>query len=200
MVRLAEWATVGDLEQGLRFGHALISINRHISQEGTACAQALAELLLEKGLLTPEELEKRIATHREELAKSPDVKLSKGPDKYGCEAAEIDCLSRVHLCRAACCTFKFFLSVQDLDEGVVKWDYSHPYWIRQSPDGYCCHNQPETLACVIHEHRPVTCRLYDCRQDKRVWVDFESRIPNPELSQLGRTPAGPVADQAASES
>jgi Fe-S-cluster containining protein len=199
MARSTEWATVGDVEQGLRFGHALISINRHISQEGTACAQALAELLLEKRVLTPEELEERIAAHREELAKSPDVKLSKGPDKYSYEAVDIDCPSRVHLCRAACCTFKFFLTVQDLDEGVVKWDYGHPYWIRQSSDGYCTHNEPETLACAIHQQRPYTCRLYDCRQDKRVWVDFEGRIPNPELAQLGRVPAGTATGQAESQ-
>lgn len=197
MVRQSEWATIGDLEQGLRFDHALLSINRHIGQEGTACAQALAELLLEKGFLTAEELEARIASHREELAKSPEIKLSKGPDKYACEQVDIDCRPRLHLCRAACCTFKFFLAVQDLDEGVVKWDYSHPYWIRQGADGYCIHIEPEALVCLIHPYRPYTCRLYDCRQDKRIWIDFEGRIPNPELSQLGRTPVGP-ADQAES--
>jgi Fe-S-cluster containining protein len=197
MVRQSEWATIGDLEQGLRFDHALLSINRHIGQEGTACAQALAELLLEKGFLTAEELEARIASHREELAKSPEIKLSKGPDKYACEQVDIDCRPRLHLCRAACCTFKFFLAIQDLDEGVVKWDYSHPYWIRQGADGYCTHIEPEALVCLIHPHRPYTCRLYDCRQDKRIWIDFEGRIPNPELSQLGRTPVGP-ADQAES--
>jgi hypothetical protein len=195
MARLEEWATIGDLEEGLRVGHALISINRHISQEGTASAQALVELLLQKGVLTQEELEERIAAHRDELAKSPEIKLSKAPDKYDCETADIDCLPRLHLCRAACCTFKFFLSVQDLDEGVVRWDYGHPYWIRQSSDGYCCHNERETLACAIHEQRPYTCRLYDCRQDKRIWVDFEGYVPNPELSQLSRIPAAPAADE-----
>lgn len=189
MIRQSQWATIGDLEQGLRFDHALISINRHFGQEGTACAQALAELLLEKGVLTPEELEARIASHREELAKSPEIKLSKGPDKYTGERVEIDCRPRLHLCHAACCTFKFFLSVQDLDEGVVQWDYSRPYWIRQSADGYCAHNLPDTLACAIHSHRPYTCRLYDCREDKRIWLDFEGCVANPELSQLSRTPA-----------
>jgi hypothetical protein len=199
MARQSEWATIGDLEQGLRFGHALISINRHISQEGTACAQALAELLLEKGLLTPAELEARIASHRQELATSPEVKLSKGPDKYACEQADIDCLPRLHLCRAACCTFKFFLTVQDLDEGVVRWDYGHPYWIRQSADGYCIHNQPQSLVCLIHPQRPYTCRLYDCRQDKRIWLDFEGWLPNPELSRFGRVPVDSL-DQSGAQS
>jgi Fe-S-cluster containining protein len=199
MDRKSEWATIGELEEGLRLGHALISINRHFGQEGTACAQALAELLLERGVLTPEELEERIASHREELAKSPEIKLSKGPDKYGCEQVDIDCRPRLHLCRAACCTFKLFLSVQDLDEGVVKWDYGHPYWIRQSADGYCIHNEPDTLVCEIHQYRPVTCRLYDCRQDKRIWIDFEGLVPNPDLAQLARIPIERIEGQTGSE-
>jgi Fe-S-cluster containining protein len=34
-------------------------------------------------------------------------------------------------------------------------------------------------ACSIYEQRPGACRAYDCRRDRRVWIDFEARIPAP---------------------
>jgi Fe-S-cluster containining protein len=184
-----ELATIADLEEGLRFGHMLMSMNRHISQEGACYAQAILELLLEKEVITPEEFEGKVEAHRKEMANYPDVKLSKGPDKYECEEVVIDCLSRLHLCRAVCCMFRFFVTPQDLDEGMVKWDYGNPYWIRQQENGYCIHCDPDTLTCQIHENRPYTCRLYDCREDERVWVDFEKAIHNPELDKLGARPS-----------
>ena len=181
-------ATVSDLEQSLRFAHMMMSMNRHVSTEGACYAQAVVGLLLEKGIITPEEFEERAEAHRKEMADNPDVKLSDGPDKYACEEVRIDCSARLHLCRAACCTFRFYVTPQDLDEGIVKWDHSHPYWIRQHQDGYCVHIDPDNLGCQIHEHRPFVCRLYDCRKDKRVWVDFEQKTPNPELEKLDSTP------------
>ena len=183
MTEEQEGATIADMERGLRYVHAMLSINKHVGQEGASYAQAAVELLLKKGIFTAEEFEERVAAHRQEWAKNPEVKLSKGPDKYTTEPVMIDCDTRVHLCKAACCTFRFFLTTQDLDERIVKWDYGNPYWIRQSPDGYCVHNDAETLACKIHTNRPYTCRFYDCRNDKRVWEDFEKRIPNPNLGQ-----------------
>jgi Fe-S-cluster containining protein len=38
--------------------------------------------------------------------------------------------------------------------------------------------------CSIYAQRPVPCRAYDCRNDKRIWADFERRIPSPELERL----------------
>ena len=177
-------ATVVDLEQSLRFGHMMMSMNRHVSTEGACYAQALVGLLLEKGIITPEEFEERVEAHRQEMVDNPDVKLSDGPDKYGCEKVSIDCPTRLHLCRAACCTFRFYVTPQDLDEGVVKWDHAHPYWIRQNENGYCHHIDSNGLTCRIHEHRPFVCRLYDCRKDERGGVDFDKRTPNPELEKL----------------
>jgi Fe-S-cluster containining protein len=34
-------------------------------------------------------------------------------------------------------------------------------------------------ACTIYERRPGACRAYDCRNDRRVWLDFEARVPAP---------------------
>ena len=98
-----EPATITDLERGLRFDHLLISINRHMSHEGAAYAQALVELLMDKGIIQAEEFETKVAAHREKWKGDPQVMLSKAPDKYDLDREiVIDCASRVHLCRAAC--------------------------------------------------------------------------------------------------
>src|SRR5262249_8383734 len=130
---------------------------------------------------------------RKEVAEvpMPRVRLAEMGDKYAeGESVEIDCASRIHLCHARCCSFKFFLTKQDLDEGVAKWDYGNPYWIKQAADGYCIHSDPATRGCLIHAKRPHVCRRYDCRNDKRVWIDFEKRIPAPMPE---RQPDAPVA-------
>ena len=103
-------------------------------------------------------------------------------DKYETpRAAVIDCASRMHLCKAACCKLSFHLSAQDVREGVVRWDWRRPYHIATAPSGYCVHCEPETRRCNIHEKRPIVCREYDCRKDARIWVDFDNGIPNPDL-------------------
>jgi hypothetical protein len=82
------------------------------------------------------------------------------------------------LCQARCCTLSFALSTEDLDEGVIRWDYGQPYLIRQrASDGYCVHNDPDSHGCTVHAFRPRVCRSYDCRKDTRIWADFAQRIP-----------------------
>jgi Fe-S-cluster containining protein len=108
-------------------------------------------------------------------------------DKYAVTPSAPPCDELLHLCKARCCTFSFPLSTQDLDEGVIRWDYGQPYLIRQrESDGYCVHSDPDRHTCSVHAHRPRVCRLYDCRDDKRIWIDYEHRIPNP-----GPTPKEP---------
>ena len=173
-----------EFERALRFDHLMITLNRHYSRESASYSQALVALLLEKGVITPEEFETQVAALRKKMEGEPQVMLSKAPDKYHLDDHEIiiDCAARLHLCHAACCTFRFYLSPQDLDEGIVKWDYGNPYWVRQRDASYCVHCDPQSLACQVHANRPFTCRIYDCRQDKRIWENFEKRIPNPELA------------------
>lgn len=108
------------------------------------------------------------------------VLLDRAVDKYTVPPSDLPCAELVHLCHARCCTYDFALSTQDLDEGIVRWDYGQPYRIRQrASDHTCVHCDPESRACTIHEARPRTCRSYDCRKDPRVWIDFEQRIPAP---------------------
>jgi hypothetical protein len=90
------------------------------------------------------------------------------------------------VCKARCCTLAFALSSADLDEGVIRWDYGQPYQIRQrASDGYCVHNDPDSHGCTVHAQRPAVCRRYDCRDDPRIWADYERRI----LAPAGQVPA-----------
>ena len=108
------------------------------------------------------------------------VTLDLGGDKYATASPEVPCAELIPLCHGRCCTLSFALSTGDLDEGVIRWDYGQPYLIRQrASDGYCVHNDPDSRACTVHQHRPRVCRSYDCRRDPRVWIDYEQRIAAP---------------------
>ena len=99
-------------------------------------------------------------------------------DKYAVNGPDVSCMELLPICKAACCKLQFPLSTRDLDEGIIRWDYGRPYMIRQrASDGYCVHNDPNTRGCGVYSHRPAICRTYDCREDKRIWIDFEKRIP-----------------------
>ncbi len=180
-----------EVERGLQFTHVMMSVNQEQGNEAVAYVQALADVLVEKGILKQEELDEPLKKAREEVAQvlMPRVRLADMGDKYAeGQSVEIDCFARLPLCHARCCTFKFFLTKQDLDEGVARWDYGNPYWIKQAKDGYCVHSDPHTRGCTIHDQRPHVCRQYDCRNDKRIWIDFEKRIPAPMQPVSGDAP------------
>jgi Fe-S-cluster containining protein len=164
-----------DFERGLRFSHVMMSINQHEGREGVIFAHALSEVLVDKGIVTKQELETMMAEVSQQLAELPTLKvmLAKSEDKYTSQhAVSINCASRIHLCKARCCTFAFYLTEQDLDEGIVRWDYGRSYWVQRRADGYCVYFQPGSMNCRIHANRP-----YDWREDERVWIDFEEMIP-----------------------
>jgi Fe-S-cluster containining protein len=123
-------------------------------------------------------------------------------DKYALtDLPEIDCESRYPICQAACCTLRFPLSRQDIDEAVIRWDPVLRYWLAQGEHGYCTHIDIATCRCTVYSQRPGPCRTYDCRDDERIWEDFEARIPNPRLwartwrrdAALGTKPSPPPA-------
>ncbi len=176
---------------GLLYCHDRANANTSKTLEVTAFAYALIEVLIEKGLLTEAELNERkdqvagrlVEKFKDEamgvMMQKPEI------DKYTSQGApRIDCENRLPLCRAACCRLRVALSKQDLEEGIVHWDLAHPYLIARGTDGYCSHLDRENSGCSIYENRPVPCRGYDCRNDHRIWADFENRIVSPELEKL----------------
>lgn len=75
----------------------------------------------------------------------------------------IDCASRTHLCHAACCI---------LGGGRVP--------VKEK--GKRCPHLRDDLKCGIYENRPEACQ-YDCRTNCRIWIDFERKVPNPDLEE-----------------
>ena len=109
----------------------------------------------------------------------PRVKLRMFVDKYAMRSVDIDCAARVHLCRARCCSFSFELTEQDIEEGRIAWEVTQPFKIRHEVDDYCTHLDRRTGGCSVHAWRPAACRGFDCRNDPRIWIDFENRVPAP---------------------
>lgn len=176
---------------GLLYTHSRANSNTSRVLEAASFLYALIELLKEKGIITIEELDERKETvskrvEKRFLDKGMGVHLQEPEqDKYTVQGAiEIDCENRVHLCKAACCRLWFPLSKQDIDEGVVRWDLRYPYIIAQDAEGYCKHLNRGTCHCTVYENRPLPCKTFDCRKDKRIWVDFENKVINPNLEAL----------------
>lgn len=105
------------------------------------------------------------------------VKLAMFRDKYAIASSDVDCAARIPLCGARCCSFDVTLSAQDVAERSVPFDIMKPYQLPRV-DGRCvC--MDDQGACTIYDKRPGACRAYDCRHDRRIWIDFEARIPAP---------------------
>jgi Fe-S-cluster containining protein len=182
-----------EVANGLLYTHSRANANTSRALENASFLYALIELLKEKGIISIEELEERKATvgKRVEsrfIGKGMGVMLQEPEqDKYSFQSeARIDCENRVHLCKAACCRLSFPLSRQDITEGIVKWELGSPYLIAQDERGYCKHMEQSTCRCTIREHRPIPCRAYDCRQDSRIWSDFNNMVVNPQLEAVFR--------------
>jgi hypothetical protein len=173
---------------GLLYTHSRANNNTGRLLEATSFLYALIELLSEKGLLTIEELDERKATVEPRIEKRFIDKgmgvdlIEPDQDKYAFQSpVKIDCENRIPLCHAACCRLWFPLSRQDVDEGIVQWDWQLPYIIAQDEDGYCKHLERQSCHCQVYSNRPLPCRAFDCRNDKRIWLDFENRVINPDL-------------------
>jgi Putative zinc- or iron-chelating domain len=174
-----------ELEEALRFLNHNATQNRLTQADVTATLKALVETLVSRGVLPLAEYERRrqraLDVAARGLEEQPVVKFGEAVDKYGLtDLPEIDCASLIPLCKARCCTLTVYCSAQDLDERVVHWDYGRPYQIRKREDNYCVHSEPVTHRCGIYGQRPAICRTYDCRRDRRIWRDFERRIPTDE--------------------
>ena len=171
-----------DLEDALRFLNHNARAGKLEHAELVATLSALVDTLVAHGVVPPAELERRrqraLDKQKLELEAQPEeVRFGPAVDKYALDdVPAIDCASIIPICKARCCTLTVYCSAQDLDERVVHWDYARPYQIRKREDNYCVHSEPKTGNCGIYQRRPAVCRSYDCRDDKRIWRDFDKRI------------------------
>lgn len=176
-----------EILEGFLYSYRQLDTNAMKVYEASAHLYSLIELLVAKGIIGIEELdqrkkavEKRLNDSFKEAGIGVRVRRDDN-DKYGLsDEVKIDCEKRKPLCRAACCRLAYPLSLQDIKEGI-RWSLGKPFLNAREADGYCVHLQRDTLGCSIYEHRPTVCRQYDCRNDRRIWLDFDKMIINPEL-------------------
>ncbi len=141
-----------DLSFGLLYTHIRINDNTKKTLEAASFLYALIELLSEKVILTIEYLDERKRKVAESLVKkfteSGIGLLYQDPeyDKYTFEhEACVDCESRLPVCKAICCKFPFALSRQDVEEGIIRWEFGRPYLIAHDVDDYWVHLDSEKM-------------------------------------------------------
>lgn len=181
-----------ELAEGLLYTHTRINANTTKTLETASFLYALVELLNEKGLLSIEELDERKKQVAQRLvrkfAESGIGLLYQDPeyDKYKFEhEASVDCQDRMHICKAVCCKFPFALSRQDVEEGIIRWEFGRPYMIAHGPDGYCVHMDRSDHKCTVYENRTVPCRGFSCQDNEKwnIWKDYENMVINPDLAE-----------------
>lgn len=177
-----------EIAAGLRYAHFRADANTGKLLEVASFLYAMIDLLNQKGMLDLTELDE----HKNKAAVNLLEKFSERGmgvvyqkpeyDKYSFAGeARVDCENRIRLCRAACCRLRFALSKQDVEEGLLRWNFSAPYFIARGTDGYCQHLHRKQKCCTVHKHRPVPCRAFDCRKDKRIWLNFENKKVNQQI-------------------
>jgi len=139
----------------------------------------LVEIMVGRGTLTKHHQTILAKTANKVPRSLPQVRVGSGVDKYSLSGVDIDCASLVHLCGARCCKLSAALGTQDIEEGKLEWEIDQPYVIKRANDGYCNY-VGERGGCSCYDIRPTVCREFDCRDDKRIWKDFEARIPADE--------------------
>jgi Fe-S-cluster containining protein len=156
------------------------------SDEATRRFEWLLDALILRGQVPASfrKLAKKIQADR-----GTKVRLSMVDDKYTVESPDIDCAARIPLCGARCCSFDVMLSRQDLAERKLPFVIDQPYLLPRDPVSKHCACMDATGACMAYDHRPATCRTYDCREDRRVWLDYEARIPAPLPEAIRPAPA-----------
>ena len=119
----------------------------------------------------------------------------------------VSCESRLPICKAACCRlFDVYLTPQEVRSERYGWDAKSPYALRRERAG-CTHLISGSCQCTVYSERPLSCSTYSCKEDRRVWKDYERKILTPELARRLETlqtqtdPAstGPSADLGSAE-
>lgn len=175
------------VERGSLFTHTALSDNAERIHEAESFLYGLIDLLIEKGLLTPEEVFGSAGRVRDEMdargeTVGPGVALHVDPERGagGAKFVAVNCAERMHVCKSVCCKLNFALTAEEVEAGKVKWDLGKPYFIRQEASGFCTHNDREQGCCTVYEDRPGICRHYSCAADTRIWKDFEKMELNEE--------------------
>jgi len=187
------------VELGNLFAHSAMTEQAARVNEAAAVVNGLVGLLIQRGVVDADELlavvdSVRTKTEKAGQSASLGVRVRTDAEVPPNSGVDIDCEARLPLCRGACCSFHFPLTIDEIEDGPIKWDLGRPYYNRHNADGYCHKIDGETHGCTIYDDRPSVCRLYSCVEDGRIWKDFEARVPNTEWldDHFARAERGPV--------
>src|SRR5262249_48573010 len=172
----AEGLSENDVRWGLIYTHDRANQNTATLQEVTATIEGLVELLVQRGLLSSEEVQAAKERAVEDVRRRfKEAGMAVITQEHGRESkyaftggAAVDCENRIHLCKAACCRFRVGLSSEDIREGILKWDTAQPYALAKKANGSCVHLDDGSCACTVYAERPIPCRGYSCKDDKRI--------------------------------
>jgi Fe-S-cluster containining protein len=172
------------LTRGAYYLHTAITRQAERLNESETFLYGLIDSLIEGGLVEEAKLQAKIKAIREEVRQRGEqfttgVVIRQDPPQPP-TSPDINCAERLPICKAACCRLSFALSVQELEEGKIRWDLGRPYLIRHDAHGRCVHLQEGSCACGVYESRPRVCKVYSCREDQRIWKDFEGMVLNTE--------------------
>lgn len=174
------------IERGSLFTHTIVSRNANRIHETESFLYGVIDVLIEKGMLTQDEVLQGAAKVRQEMEEKgqtigPGIALRiEGDGTKQDDFGLVNCSERLHICKAVCCRLHFALTADEVESGKIKWDLGEPYYIRHEPTGCCHHLDPCSKGCSVYENRPGVCRQYSCAQDERIWKDFEKMILNEE--------------------
>lgn len=177
-----EWQE--QVERGSLFTHTALSKHSAHINEIESFLYGMIEVMIQKGITSPEEFQKVVAKVREEMFQKGEVAnagvaLRVDPPQEE-EPIPVNCEERIPICKAVCCQLEFALNAPEIESGKVKWDLGRPYFIRRGSNCYCSHLKQEEKKCSIYQDRPSVCKKYSCAQDARIWKDFEKMELNEE--------------------
>lgn len=105
----------------------------------------------------------------------------RNPSEIDKQEQKIKCAERIDICKAACCRLRFPLDVTSVTEGTLPYNKDYPFAVTRAENGYCQHLQEGE--CTIYDCRPLVCRTYTCQNDKRIWKEFDNKVPSEELGK-----------------
>ena len=166
------------LRSGFTRGHVDVARTQQLEFEQSVVVQCMLQVLMQKGLVKPEELNAALPAVHAEMTKLRTEQFT-GPllaPLAGFPEVDIDCASHYSTCEAACCTsFHVFLTMEEAQSGKYLWDLTVPYKLLSDADECCVYFDRHARTCTIWQDRPLACRAYDCRTDTRIWSDYPAR-------------------------
>ncbi len=173
------------LERSGFFSHTTLSRQAERINEIESFLYGLIDTLNTKGLIEIPSFEQTVKIVRDETLRKKEhfhvgigIRVDKQQEEK--KVKVVNCGERIPICKAICCKLNFALSVPEIEDGKVKWDLGHPYFIRQKKNGYCSHLDTEKKCCSVYSDRPGICKKYSCADDDRIWKDFKKMELNTE--------------------